>query len=132
MIIVKLITYGLQKGATNLMKWLRTWLLELWTIPTAVVVFFLSIPVLRWLDPSSGTYDAGILQKILFAVIAVLVFNGLAWAGMRMVWKEMFKYFQSPEFKTDFNALSPIQKICVGLSVFALYLLVLVILAMAV
>ncbi|MEI2758974.1 MAG: hypothetical protein V9G42_06005 [Bacteroidia bacterium] len=126
-----LLAYLLEKGVGNLLRWFKTWLLELWTIPLAIVVFISSVPVLRFIDPTSATYDAGILQKILFAVIASLVFNGLAWAGIRMVWKELFVFFQT-QFKTDFNNLSNIHKVWVGLFVFSLYFLSFVLLTLAV
>ena len=126
-----LIAYWIEVGGHNLFKWLKTWLLELWTIPLALFIFILSVPVLRFIDPTSATYDAGILQKILFAVIASLVFNGLAWAGIRMVWKELFIFFQT-QFKNDFNNLSNIHKVWVGLFVFSLYFLSFVLLTLAV
>jgi hypothetical protein len=129
--IFRLLAYWLETGSVNLMKWLRTWLLELWTIPMALIVFVVSVPVLRLIDPTSATYDAGILQKILFAIIGVLVFNGLAWAGIRMVWKELWVYLNT-DYKQDFNSLSKFKKICVSLLVYSLYFISFILLTLAV
>ena len=109
---------------------LKEWKEELWSIPVAFLVFFLSPYFLRWIDPTAGTYDAGIFQIILFAVICLLVFNGLAWLGIKVVFPEVFKWFQG-EFSKDFNSseITKWQRIKISLCLYLAFLFALVVLA---
>lgn len=107
---------------------LKEWKEEFWSIPLAFLLFFLSPYFLRWLDPTAGTYDAGVFQIILFASISLLVFNGLSWFGVKMVFPEIFNYFQN-KFKNDFNQLNQWERVKVSLFVFSLFLAALVLLA---
>lgn len=57
---------------------------ELVGIPLALLVFWWSGPVLRWLEPNSAIYDAGVLQGITVVVCHLLVANSMARAGARI------------------------------------------------
>jgi signal transduction histidine kinase len=107
---------------------LKEWKEEFWSIPLAFLLFFLSPYALRWIDPTAGVYDAGVFQIILFASICLLVFNGLAWVGVKIVFPEVFEYFQN-KFKTDFNNLTTWEKSKISLFVFSLFFAALVLLA---
>jgi hypothetical protein len=99
----------------------KEWREEFFSIPLALIIFFVSPYVLRWIDPTAGTYDSGIFQIILFATISLLIYNGLAWMGVKQVFPEIFFYFQNA-FKIDFKTLEPWQKIKVSLFIWALFL----------
>lgn len=112
----------------KLFELVKEWKEELWSIPLAFLIFFFSPVLLRWIDPTAGTYDAGIFQIILFASICLLVFNGLTWMGIKQLFPELFIYFQN-QFKDEFQKLTEWQRIKVSLFVWAFFLLCLVALA---
>lgn len=57
---------------------------ELFGIPLALLVFWWSGYALRWLEPNSAIYDAGVLQGITVVVCHLLVGNSLARFGARV------------------------------------------------
>lgn len=83
---------------------------ELWSIPVALLIWFKSDVILRWADPTAGTYDAGILQCLLFGVIALLLGNGIAFLGIKFNFPSLFKFYEN-EAGENFNQLEPWQKI---------------------
>jgi len=101
---------------------------ELITLPIALLVWVLSIFLLRWLDPTSGTFDAGIFQIPLFSIIQFLVFVSVAWLVLGLVFGTFKKYLKT-NMKSDFQKLEPWQKIKLSYSVFFLLLAVLAYLA---
>lgn len=61
--------------------WLRRHGQELVGIPAALVVFYASGLLLRWFDPSSGAFDAGILHKNAVVIVSLLVGSSIARFG---------------------------------------------------
>lgn len=51
---------------------------ELFGLPVAVVLFIMSGPALRMLEPSSAIYDAGVLQSTVVGMVHLLVGNSVA------------------------------------------------------
>ena len=47
---------------------------EIYSVPIALVVWVLSIPLLRLFDNTSAVYDAGVFQVIIFSIIQLLVY----------------------------------------------------------
>lgn len=84
----------LKRGVRFVRKWH-----ELMSIPIAIVVWHLSPYFLRWLDPTSATFDSGILQKIIFAIVALFVGNGVVWLLMKLTWPKLYKFFDD-KFET--------------------------------
>ena len=79
-------------------RFVRKWH-ELLSIPIALVLWYLSPTFLRWMDPTAATFDSGILQKILFAVVALLVGNGVVWLVLKLTWPRAYKFFDD-KFET--------------------------------
>ena len=52
---------------------------EVFSIPVALAVWVLSITVLRWLDPTSAVFDAGVFQIPIFSVIQLFVYASISW-----------------------------------------------------
>jgi hypothetical protein len=113
---------------SKLINTIKVWKEELWSIPAALLIFFLSPTFLRWIDPTAGSYDAGIFQIVIFAIICLLMFNGFAWMGIKQVFPEVFSYFQT-SFKNEFNKLTEWQRIKASLFIWAFLLACLVFLA---
>lgn len=101
------------------------------TLLIAFLLFFLSPPFFRLFDPTAGSYDAGVLQLIILAIVALCVFQSFTWLVMRIVWPSIRAYLEN-DFVFDFNTLQPWQKITVSLFVYFLPYLFLVLLYRAI
>jgi hypothetical protein len=101
---------------------------ELLTIPAGLILWMVSIQVLRWLDPTAGVFDAGVFQVPIFAIIQFFVYTSMAWLSLRILYGSLSRYLKT-SFKTDFNALTSWQKIKLSYSVFFALLAVLAYLA---
>lgn len=94
---------------------------ELISIPAAVLVWIVSIYILRAIDPTSGVFDPGIFQIPLFAIFQFLLYISIAWLVLGIVFGTFKKYLRS-EMKFDFKELTSWQKIKLSYSVFFLLL----------
>ena len=90
---------------------------ELLTIPAAFVVWVLSIPVLRHLDPTSGIYDAGVFQVPIFAILQLFMYVAVAWMLLGLVFGTARKFLKT-DLKTAFNNLTSWQKILFSYGLF--------------
>lgn len=61
-------------------------------VPTALVLWFFSAGFLYWLDPTSALYDAAVLQKLLFGVLAVVIASGVAFLGIKFNFPQIYNY----------------------------------------
>lgn len=94
----------------------------------AVLLFWLSPYVLRQIDPTAGTYDIGVLQTIILAVISFCVFQSLVWFTLKVNWLPIRCYFED-QFTTDFKNLTPWQKILICSAYYLVLLFALVVLS---
>lgn len=90
--IVRALPFGSQRRVLNALHaaWQWCWRngQELVGLPVAMLLFWLSGPMLRWLEPNSAIYDAGVLQGITVVICHLLVGNSIARMGARIniVW----------------------------------------------
>jgi hypothetical protein len=68
---------------------------EFITIPISLLLFWCSEKILYWIDPRSATYDSGIFQIILFAVIAFLFLHGVAWFVFKLTFPKAYRFFDN-------------------------------------
>jgi hypothetical protein len=78
----------------SILNFLKNWH-ELFTLPLAILIWYISPSLLRLIDPTAGVYDAGIFQNILFAVIAVMVFHFFAWIMLKMTFPGVYNYLDT-------------------------------------
>jgi len=97
---------------------------EILAIPIGLIVWKLSIYVLRILDPTSGVYDAGIFQIPIFAIIELFVFTSIAWLILKLIFGTVRGYLTG-DFKEDFAKLEGWQKIKLSYFIFFALLLTL-------
>lgn len=90
---------------------------ELLTIPTAFTVWVTSIPVLRWFDPTSGVFDAGVFQIPIFSILQLFMYVSVAWLLLGLVFGTARKFLKS-ELKNAFTYLNPWQKILFSYGLF--------------
>ena len=50
---------------------MKKYINEIIGIPLAILIFWFSPVALRWLDPTAGVYDAGVLQSLSVAASGV-------------------------------------------------------------
>lgn len=93
-----------------------------------VALFFISTTVLRWLDPTAATFDAGVLQVINLTLVKMAVYSIVTWSIFQTIWPDLAIYFKS-SFSSEFLTLKPCQKIFISLFVYFFYLLSLVLLS---
>mgnify|MGYP000472102260 CR=1 FL=1 len=104
----------------KIIKFLREWN-ELLTLPVALILWWYSGDILRWIDPMAGVFDAGILQVFLLATIGLLFGHALIWLMLRLSAKEIYSHFD--DFLNNNPNISPWQKGLFSLSYFFLLLL---------
>ena len=80
------------------------------TIPAAILLFILSIPFLRWLDPTAAVFDAGVFQILILSAIQLIVFLAFAWIMLGIVFGKHQDYLIHT-MKTDFDNLEKWQKL---------------------
>jgi hypothetical protein len=101
---------------------------EFWSIPAAIVLWLKSPLLIRILDPVAAVFDSGILQVLIFAVIGILLFNGLVFGGIMANFKPVFDFYVR-EFPSKFKELTTWQKCLFLLGLYSVLLLAAVILA---
>lgn len=116
----------------KLLKFFIVWN-ELWTLPLALILWWVSPWLLRLIDPTAGTYDAGIFQIILFTIIQFMVYHAVVWLIIKITFPGVYKYIDNiienvlfSKWENKENSLTQWQKSKLSLFVFALYLLCIV------
>jgi hypothetical protein len=66
---------------------------EFLTVPAALAIWFAFGKIASAFD--LHVYGAGIFQKILFSIVAILVLNGLAWGLLRVNFPYLKKFLDS-------------------------------------
>ena len=121
----------MKKTIKKVLKFLASWS-ELVTIPLALVLWYFSGTFLRWLDPTSATYDAGIFQIILFAIIQFFILSGVIWIYMKITFPEVYKYLDDAlgdNLKVENNQMTQWEKSKAVLWLFSLFFGLIVLLA---
>ena len=114
----------------NLIKFLKDWN-ELLGIPIALILWILSPWLIRIIDPTAGTYDAGIFQVILFTIIQYFIYSAVAWLSFKYTFPEAYRQLDNM-FLLDThspNNLTAWQKSQLVFGFFALSFLALVLLS---
>lgn len=95
---------------------------EHFAILGALATFFIYPYVIRWIEPTAATYDAGVLQIIVITIIMFTIFQWAVWQVVKNLWPELGRYFKT-EFNSDFKSLDKWQKqkisLCIYFSLFA-------------
>jgi len=98
-------------------------------ITLAIVIWWNSQFIIRWFDPIAATDDAGMVQRILFAMVAFLFFHAFIKLYMRICWPQVDKYL-AVEFRRDFKSIGTRTwlKLLLSSLLYALFLIVLALL----
>lgn len=93
-----------------------------------IIIWFISIPVIRFVDPTGGVFDAGIFQIPIFTIILNAIFLLIAWLIVQTIFAHLYRYAKE-EIKQDFKELTKWQKVRVYYFVFFSLVFALVLLA---
>jgi hypothetical protein len=116
----------MKKRKKGILKFLVDWN-EVWAIPAAVLVWVVSPNILRWIDPTAGSFDIGYIQKFVLAAVFVLLSSGFSWLGVRMNFKYLFEY-GNEGLEGDLDNITRWQRVLVYLFVPFFYMLCFVLL----
>jgi hypothetical protein len=101
---------------------------EFFSIPMGLLLWVVSPWLLRSIDPVAGVFDSGVLQTFIFAIVGMLLFNGVVFGGIKANFPSLFEWYAT-SFKTEFKELTSWQKHLFLLLVYAVLCLALVLLA---
>jgi hypothetical protein len=90
---------------------------EVMTIPMSIVIWIVSVWLLRWIDNTAGIYDPGVFQIPLFAIFQLFLFISVSWLVIYLVFGTVRRYLRV-DFKKAFNKLSVWEKTKLCFAVF--------------
>ena len=111
----------------SLWNYMKVWR-ELSSMVVGLLLWMQSAVFLHWIDPTAGTYDAGIFQIYLFAVIGLFILHGVVRILMKLIWPSSDDYLDH-EFRKDFKTVTPWQKLKLSTFIFFAFLYAVVLLA---
>ena len=102
----------------------------IWSVPLGFLAFFfVGLLLSTAFGMAVGQYDLAFIQPLFLAGTVVVGATNMAVLGLYFTFREVFRYLYG-EFvedaifnrsKEDFNALNPIQNICVSLFLFCFF-----------
>lgn len=110
----------------SILKFIYKWS-EILVLPLALLLFWISRPLLRMADPLAGVYDWGIFQVPLFAAVCFFFTIGIVRLGLKLLSPKFEHWFDNefPKIWTS-NEITTWQKSKLSLWLLSLYLLVFV------
>jgi len=95
---------SIKLGLKAFVSFLEEWN-EFLTIPLSLVIYWLGGLLIRALDPSSGLFDPGIFQIILWSVSAFLFLHGIAWLVIKITFPKLYRFLDSVfDYEIEYNA----------------------------
>ncbi|MCO5253365.1 MAG: hypothetical protein M9892_03250 [Bacteroidetes bacterium] len=71
-----------------------SWLKDIASIVIAVIMWWFTPLLTRAIDPTAGVDDAGLLQRISFAFVALFMFHAFTKIFMRLFWCDLDRYLK--------------------------------------
>lgn len=104
---------------------------EFWGIPIALFLFIVAPQIIRIFDPTAGAYDLSVLQALLFGLAAFMFVKGLVWLLIRMDFPKLYKFLDNRLDAFYLTNYTPKYATLVAVAIYALYLVLLTILVIA-
>lgn len=98
---------------------------ELWLGPLGLILFLVSMPLIRNIDPRAVAYTMDAFQKIIFGHVCIASALFSLWLVLRLTWPDVFRYLVDG-FQKDFSNLIPFHKCVICFAAFFSYLFALV------
>jgi hypothetical protein len=72
----------------------------------SALLFWLSADPIRWLDPTAGAFDAGVLQVPILAAAWWFGAIGVMWLGLQLCFPSLDDWIDSGDWREAWNAAS--------------------------
>lgn len=116
----------------------------IWSVPLAFFLFFIIGLALSKLGIAAGTYDVGFIQPLFLAAVIVIGATNIAIQGLYFTFRDLHRFiygykskqessvhkFHNPS-RSAWTKLTPLQQILIALSVFAFFMLSIIIVYIA-
>lgn len=83
---------------------MKKWIKDIAALIIAILLWQYSADIIRWFDPTAGADDPGIIQAVVFACVAFLMFHFFTKLYMRMAWPTLDDYLASGRFDSEFKS----------------------------
>lgn len=100
---------------------------DLIALPLALLIWWYSSAITRWIDPTAGVDDAGFIQHLLLKFVAFLLITVFIKVYMRFCWSTVNVYLRDT-WVLAFNKLTSWEKVLITSLLFCAFLLALAIL----
>jgi hypothetical protein len=91
----------------------------------AILLFWISPTILRFVDPTAAAFDAGILQIPILKILVFIILQQFVWLNIKVLWPTVHQYFIT-FFNNDFLHLQKWERLAIALSVYFVLLALLV------
>lgn len=96
---------------------------ELYLLPMALLLWWISPSIIHYFDETAATYDLAVFQKLIYGLITFSFCSFNAWIALKITFPQVFKYL-TEDFDNEFNLTQTLwEKQKLSLALFALYLL---------
>lgn len=65
---------------------------EFWGIPIGVFLYFVSEGLFRYISPTAGTFDFGLLHGVFFALATFVTLKALVWMFLALDFPRVYRY----------------------------------------
>lgn len=115
----------------SFLNFLSRWI-EIVTIPIGITLWYFSDEFLRFIDPTSASYDAGVFQIILFSIIQFFIYTGVIWIYIKITFPKVYKYLDDvlgENLNKNNNKMTQWEKSKIVLWLFSLFFIGIIILS---
>lgn len=109
------------KGVLKIHNFLKEWNEIYLTVFTMILWVPLVLFIRAFIDPTAGSFDAGIIQVVYIAMFIFGSIHGFIWLGVYLNYPFIWKYFQS-KISEDFKELTAWQRLLFSFLCLSLYL----------
>lgn len=91
----------------------RTWIKAMpdtWAVPLTLVAFWLSMHILRWIDPTAGIFDVGLFQLIVVLAALLTSINFLVFLGIEFNFPIVWDWYKNGVIIKDWLKITPWQR----------------------
>lgn len=91
----------------------RSWIKAMpdtWAVPMTLVAFWISMYLIRWIDPTAGIFDVGLFQLILVLAALLTSVNFLIFLGIEFNFPIVWDWYKNSIIKDDWLKLTPWQR----------------------
>lgn len=96
-----------------------------------IALFFVIPYVLRWIDPTTASFDPGVLHTVFAALVMYAIYQAVTWSITKTLWPGIGRYMKG-SFGDDFDNLKPQPKILISMGLYFIILLSFILITIAI